>query len=129
VLYANPLYRKDLFRDDFLKREFEERYKIPLEPPKSWAHYLSIAEFFSRLGNRHSPTEYGNALDIAYTEEIMGAFYPPVVGIQGQAFRAPGVSRLNSIEARNALKNLVECSRFAHPDLFRDRPVGTVKKC
>jgi len=46
-------YRTDLFQDEALKSKFENKYKYPLEPPKTWEKAADMAEFFSQqLGSK-----------------------------------------------------------------------------
>jgi multiple sugar transport system substrate-binding protein len=41
-------YRKDLFDDPANKSAFQARYKRPLAPPKTWAEFRDVAEFFTQ---------------------------------------------------------------------------------
>lgn len=67
VRYAFPLdacmqmlfFRKDLFRDELIKREYFEKYKRKLEIPKSFEEYNEVAEFFTKKYNSASKTQYG----------------------------------------------------------------------
>ena len=70
VRYAFPLdaciqllfFRKDLFGDELIKREFFERYKRKLEIPKTFEEFNEVAGFFTRKLNPGSKTQYGACL-------------------------------------------------------------------
>lgn len=51
------IFRKDLFTDPALRREFESKFGRPLEPPRTWADFHLLARFF------HAPEKklYGTA--------------------------------------------------------------------
>jgi multiple sugar transport system substrate-binding protein len=121
-------YRKDLFSDKFLNRKFEEQYKLPLEPPKNWAYYKSICEFFTKSINPYSPTNYGHAMDLAYTEEGLGSFYPRLWAANETLFTRQGKPKFNTLGARSAIRNILQCTSYAHPDYFSDRPINTLEK-
>lgn len=65
--YAFPLdacvqllfYRKDLFENELIKREFFETYKKRLEVPGTFQEYNEVAGFFTRKINPQSRTAYG----------------------------------------------------------------------
>lgn len=121
-------YRKDLFYDEHLSRMFEEKYRIPLQPPKSYLQYCAIAEFFTRAQNPSSPVEYGHAMAISYTEQLMCSFLPRLWSFKGDLFDKTGALSLTSQASRKAVKNLLECVQYAHPDLMRDRPADAIEK-
>ena len=50
-IYWNSLcmfYRTDLFNDPVEKENFEAHYGYELRPPKTWAEWIDVAEFFTR---------------------------------------------------------------------------------
>lgn len=67
IRYAFPLdacvqmlfFRKDLFGDELIKREYFEKYKRKLEIPKTFEEYNEVAEFFTKKYNSSSKTQYG----------------------------------------------------------------------
>lgn len=69
-LYAVPFmsgalllfYQKDLFENRTLQMRFKRKYKEDLLPPKTWAQFNLIAEFFTKEFNAQSPVKYGVSL-------------------------------------------------------------------
>ncbi len=55
-------YRKDLFEDPRIRREFYEANKYQLEVPKTFEEYDVIARFFTRKYNPSSPVEFGTSM-------------------------------------------------------------------
>ena len=55
-------YRKDLFEDARIRREYYEVYKKQLKVPETFAEYDEIAHFFTRRFNKNSPVIYGTSL-------------------------------------------------------------------
>lgn len=135
-LYAMPIvastqlmfYRKDLFDDEVLQRQFEKTYQIPLEVPRNWAHYNSICEFFTKSSNPGSPTNYGTAMDLSYAEEVMAAVYPRLWTYGGELYNYKMHPTFNTPEFRNAIKNLFNCILHTDPTLYSDAPADTITK-
>ena len=121
-------YRKDLFNNDALSNEFEKRFLIPLKAPKNWLQFNTISKFFSQKYNPNSPVKYGHAMALSYTEQIMCDFFPRLWSYGGSIFDAAGKPNINSRQARNALKNMLESVSIAHPALLTDRPMDNVDK-
>lgn len=55
-------YRKELFQDARIRREYYERYRKQLEVPKTFEEFDEIAEFFTRRFHKNSPVSYGTSL-------------------------------------------------------------------
>ncbi len=54
-LQANVLtmsYRKDMFDDPHEQAAFQQQYKKPLAVPQTWNDFVSVAQFFTRPGQR-----------------------------------------------------------------------------
>ena len=111
-------YRKDLFNDAYLIRQFEDQYKIPMLPPTNWLQYNTIAQFFTRALNPISPVEYGHAMDLFNSSLILCSFLPRLWAYRGEIFGKTGKPTLNTPQAKKAIKNLLDGVITAHPDLF-----------
>lgn len=67
--YALPLdasmqvlfYRKDLFEDLLIQRQFFELYKRELKVPETFQEFDEVAQYFSKKINPTSPTKYGHS--------------------------------------------------------------------
>lgn len=56
------IYRKDLFDDVLIQRQFFEKYKQQLVVPTTYALFDKISEFFTKSYQSDSKTEYGHTL-------------------------------------------------------------------
>ncbi len=107
-------YRKDLFDDPHLQRQFMERYGIELVPPKTWDEYNAIAEFFTKKYNPDSPIEYGNTVGGASTSNV--EYLPRLWAYGGQVFDESGNVVVNSYQGLVALKNYIKSYDYAIPN-------------
>ena len=55
-------YRKDLFLNKLVQREFYERFKKELVVPQSYKEFDLICQFFTKNINKASQTEYGHSI-------------------------------------------------------------------
>ena len=55
-------YRKDLFLNKLVQREFYERFKKELVVPQSYEEFDLICQFFTKNINKASQTEYGHSI-------------------------------------------------------------------
>lgn len=63
-------YRKDIFENIRLQQLFQEHHHIPLRPPRTWAEFNGIAEFFTKSLNPESPTKYGTSIPGYFPSEM-----------------------------------------------------------
>ena len=63
-------YRKDLFENKEIIKDFRQKFKVPLRPPRTWTEFNGVAEFFTRSYNANSPTEYGTTFADIIDEEL-----------------------------------------------------------
>jgi multiple sugar transport system substrate-binding protein len=107
-------YRKDLFLDDRLKRQFLKMYGVELSVPKTWDEYNAIAEFFTKRYNSSSPIEYGNTATAA-TSTICD-YLPRMWAYGGSIFDRNGNITIDTNEALQALKSYIRCFDYAPPE-------------
>ena len=106
-------YRKDLFDDAKNKADFKAKYKRDLAPPKTWAEFRDLAEFFTQPDKKL----YGAAL--FYSKEYDGATmgFDQVLWSYGGKLsdgkKVEGV--INSPEAVKALQFYVDLKKFTPP--------------
>lgn len=116
VLYAFPgtpcvqllFYRKDLFENTQLKRQYFDRYKKQLAPPVTFEEYCRVAAFFTGSLNPNSPVKYGATLitgeaDVAGMEFLMRYF-----SHSRNLFDRDGNLMLHSEAGRQSFKELLE---------------------
>lgn len=63
-------YRRDLFENSQVRREFQRAYQVSLRPPKTWTEFNGIARFFTRRHFPDSPTECGTSFAGIIDEEL-----------------------------------------------------------
>ncbi len=120
-------YRKDLFSDEHVLRQFENQFKIPLLPPRTWLEFVNTAKFFTRSINPLSPVEYGTALDFLNPTLVLCNFLPRLWAYGGDLYNKQGRPSLNTPAAKKAISNLLDSVSAAHPDIF-GHPVEAVDK-
>lgn len=127
VQYAFPLdacvqmlfYRKDLFEDELIKREFFEKYKRRLEIPKTFEEYNEVARFFTRKENTDSRTRYGAVT--AYGRTFLAAcdFLPRFRELKKDIFDARGNVNILIPEMKQAIRNYLDTCKYAGSDIYQ----------
>lgn len=119
-VYALPLdpsvlllyYRKDLFEDALIKREFYEINKRQLEVPKTFAQYNEVAAFFTKRYNTKSPTNYGATLVFGTAAVAACDFLPRFKSFGGNIFDPDGRIQIDTPIMRKALVNYIETYEY-----------------
>ncbi|MDI3548802.1 MAG: multiple sugar transport system substrate-binding protein [Halanaerobiales bacterium] len=115
-------YRKDLFNDPEIKKEFKEEYGWELRPAKTWDEYKQIAKFFYDYGQENDLDLYGHAAQ-AKNHPCLGyslvETYWPAVGIYNwgidlETMRAAN-GTLNSDVAKEQLQLFIDLLNYAPP--------------
>lgn len=130
-LYALPespstqmlFYRKDLFESPILQRRYKETYKQELRPPHSFKEYNQIARFFTREYTPSSPVAYGSTLTLGNTGVAATEFLTRFFSLTPNLFDNQDRIRLDSAEALEALKLLIDVKDYApfyHSNWWRD---------
>lgn len=109
-------YRKDLFQDDAIRWNFYNQYGFELKPPKTWAEFNYIAEFFTRAHNPNSPTEYGTALSLTCPTALMEEYYVRQWAFHGAMVDNMGRIRIDTLENARALESLLKSFCYASPN-------------
>lgn len=99
-------YQKDLFEDQTLKIRFKRMYGEELAPPKTWAEFNTVAEFFTQKHNPQSPVEYGVSLNQGVNVYTAINFLNHLWAYGGTVFDKEGRVAINSNQAVLALTNL-----------------------
>ena len=106
-------YRKDLFDDQGIKRNFYKKYGVELKVPKTWDEYNAIAEFFTKNYNEASPIQFGNTATGA-TSTICD-YLPRLWAYGGSVFDRNREAAIDSYEAVEALKSYIRSFDYAPP--------------
>lgn len=89
-------YRKDLFQDARIRREFYEVYRRQLEVPETFEEYDQIARFFTRRFHKNSPVAYGTSLVFGSSVVAACDYLPRLKAAGGEIFDKKGVVSLNT---------------------------------
>lgn len=124
--YAFPLdacvqmlfYRKDLFEDELIKREYFEKHKKKLEIPKTFAEYNEIAAFFTKKLNPDSKTKYGASVTYGRTFLAACDFLPRFREYKKSIFDRDGRVNIMTPEMRGAIGNYLETCAYTSNDSY-----------
>lgn len=120
VEYAFPLdacvqmlfFRKDLFEDELIKREFFEKYKRKLAIPTTFGEYNEIAGFFTKKFNPGSKTQYGAATVYGRTFLAACDFLPRFREYRKSIFDKNGHVTILTPEMKAAIQNYIETCAY-----------------
>lgn len=110
------LYRKDLFEDTDIKRDFFDLCGIELNEPKTWSEFNIIARFFTRSENSNSPLKYGTCLMGYNPQGLIEEFIPRLWAHKGHLFEN-GKLEICSSRCEKALLNLCNSYKYSYPDV------------
>lgn len=108
-------YRKDLFEDAKLRRQYYEIYKRPLAVPGDYRQYAEVASFFTRACNASSPTQYGTTMTYGSAAVAACDFLPWLKGMGGGIFDWNGYLAVNTPVVREALEAYLHMGQYASP--------------
>ena len=120
-LYAIPFmsgaqilfYQKDLFENRSLQMRFRRKYNEELAPPKTWSQFNVVAEFFTQEYTPDSPVKYGVSVPQGNNVYTAIEFLSRLWSYGGRVFTAMGEVSINSTNALQALKNLLQSYRYS----------------
>ena len=120
-LYAYPetpspqilFYRRDLFENTMIQRQYKERCREELRPPQSFEEYNRIASYFTRELNPDSPVAYGSTLTLGNTGVAATEYLTRYFSLTSRLFDDAGSILLESPEGVRAMELLAETPRFA----------------
>ena len=109
-------YRKDLFNQAEVRRNFYLQNGIELRPPTSWSEFNLIARFFTQAYNPNSPVKYGTCILGEIPTGIIEEFLPRQWSYNGRFVSREGELSINSTQNSKALDNLCEAYRYSVPE-------------
>lgn len=110
-------YRRDLFDDPFVRRQFEAMYHAPLRLPRTWTEFNAIARFFTREFNPYSPTTYGTTVIGSIHEECALELLVRLWSYGGNLFDSDGTPVFASPQNAKGFRSLLESCRYAHRNI------------
>lgn len=108
-------YRKDLFEDPMLQRQYKAEHSISLRPPKTWTEFNRIARFFTQEYNPGSPTKFGTSISSSLPEDFMLELLIRLWSYDGGLFNNRNQMELNTPQNVNAFKNMLETVNYTPP--------------
>ena len=122
-MYAPQMlyYRKDLFENPYLQRDFAKQYDTTLRPPLTLKEYNAVAEFFTM---QTDAVPYGISVTAAYDE-----CFAPEIHMRLQAFGSrvcDGEGRVDfdNLQTLKAYINLRRSISFAKPDYLQTTDIS-----
>lgn len=108
-------YRKDLFENAALRRQFAETYRRELTPPATFEAFNQTAAFFTRACNPASPTAFGANLTLGNSGTAATEFLTRYFSYTHALYDQEGRALLTSEAARSALRDLIAVKPYANP--------------
>ena len=105
-------YRKDLFESTITRRLYFEKYRQELRPPKTYAEYNQIAQFFTRRYSPASPVPYGTTLNLESTSETATEFLMRYFSHTNTLFDDKNRLLLDSPAGMQALSEFLEARKY-----------------
>lgn len=119
-------YRKDLFEDSTILRNFQKQYQISLRPPRTWTEFNGIARFFTRKYNLYSPTQYGTSLAGITDEELAPEILIRLWSSGGSIWDKYNRVSLNTPEIAKAFNSILQTLEYTGRDPFKTSISQTV---
>ncbi|MDD3336397.1 MAG: extracellular solute-binding protein [Eubacteriales bacterium] len=105
-------YRRDLFEDGKVKRQFYEATHQLLEVPKDYDSLETLLRFFSAAENPRSPIEYGSSIVTGSPIAVACEFLPILSAMGGQLFDDDGNPNVFSEAGVRALTHYLALNRY-----------------
>ncbi|MFQ9976617.1 extracellular solute-binding protein [Clostridium cadaveris] len=123
-------YRKDLFEDALIKREFYETYKRQLDVPENYKEYMEVAKFFTRKFNANSPTEFGVSQVFGAPVAAACDFMPQFKAMKGSIFDENHRVNIDTPIMKKAMLNYIEANKYAdgYTNLWWVNPIEQFSK-
>ena len=124
--YAPQLlfYRRDLFDNPMLQKQYFSLYREELRPPKTWSEFNRIALFFDKDKNSASPVHYGTLLPTAYKECLLPEVYMRMRAYGGEVYNNRFQVNFGTSQTVKALSSLAalydQSKRFCRGVTDRD---------
>lgn len=99
-------YRRDLFENPALCKQYFSLYNEELRPPKSWSAFNRIAAFFDRQNRAASPVLYGTVIPTAYKECLLPEVYMRMRAYGGEVYNSRFQVHFNTPQTVKALGSL-----------------------
>lgn len=120
-------YRKDLFENLGIIKSFNNKYKMPLSPPKTWTQFNGTSEFFTRTFNPDSPTEFGTSMAGITDEELAPELLVRLWAYGGVLWDAYNRPCLNTAANARAFSSVLDTIKYTSRSPFKTSITQTVE--
>lgn len=129
ILFALPstpsaellFYRKDLYENTALSRQYLEEYGSPLTPPMTFADYNQQSRFFTRAFNRYSPIEFGTNCALGSSSLLAKEYLARYFSHASSLYDSGNCPMLYSDAGKKALEELLAIRDYTSPHYFTTR--------
>lgn len=111
-------YRKDLFEDALLNRQFYEMYHRSLHVPKTFEEYKDVAKFFTKKWNPHSPISFGTTMAYGSAQVAASDFLPRLTDDMVQQFHA-GALDINTSSIKTLMKEYMDIYPYTDQTMYQ----------
>lgn len=112
-------YRKDLFENELIKREYYEKNRKRLEIPKTFQQFNQIARFFCKKFNQESPVQYGATATYGRTFLASCDFMPHYREFGKNIFDEHGKVNVQTKEMKKALESYIETCSYSSGETYQ----------
>lgn len=111
-------YRRDLFENRSIAKDFKKQYRLSLRPPKTWTEFNGICRFFTREFNPSSPTLFGTSFAGITDEELAPEILIRLWAYGGTLYDSYNNPCLNTVENIKAFESILETLRYTKSSPF-----------
>ncbi|EET62590.1 ABC transporter, solute-binding protein [Marvinbryantia formatexigens DSM 14469] len=105
-------YRKDLFENAAIKRQYREKYKKELQIPETFEEYNRIAAFFTEGDGFGTDVRYGTNLTLGNTGVAATEFLARFFGHKKNLYNENGKIVINNDVGKKAMEELLELQKY-----------------
>lgn len=111
-------YRKDLFENRNLAKNFKRQYNLSLRPPKTWTEFNGVCRFFTREYNPSSPTPFGTSFAGITEEELAPEILIRLWAYGGSLYDSYNRPCLNTVENAKAFESILNTLHYTKASPF-----------
>ena len=109
-------YRRDLFSDPQICREYLHQTAMELGIPHTFSEFNRIARFFTKSYNPKSPTHFGTAFSSATATDLITYILPMIWAQGASTFNSKTLTpSINTPAFKRAILQFLEMTKYADP--------------
>lgn len=111
-------YRKDLFEDALMNRQFYEMHHRSLQVPKTFDEYEDVAKFFTKKSNSNSPISFGTTMAYGSAQVAACDFLPRLNDEMIKKFHE-GTLEINSPEMKGLMRSYLNIYPYTDQTMYQ----------